>query len=421
MDMQSIIEQYGLALFLYATFVGFMQSLWVWIVASKYMLPKCDKIVASVLVVFILTVHDVFWSVASGIENINGFILGLEMVALLNSMYFVVKYLCRGDVLYNYIYIFAIEAYFQLVALLITFPVYLVIADFNMEQVGLFLDVPSLKNALHVLVMYCIIGIATKLLWDFMYKHKGKGFYVICLLLFFFTIGAPMFSGWRIICVAFPACIVILFISFRQHNQNEKHLREQFAFYKDLAEKQAHREKEISVIRHDIANHMNVMEEMQKNDEGQQLLKKLDKANRSMTGIPVLDCLIREKASVCEKEGIAFEREGGAIGETKITEYEFVSLFANLLDNAIEAAKETEEKAVKLAVEKQQGVLKITVSNSKRAEQKPLEDNFKTTKKDKKNHGIGNRIVRDIVEVHGGRITYHDEGTKMRVVVLMQE
>ena len=230
-----------------------------------------------------------------------------------------------------------------------------------------------------------------------------------------------MFSGWRIICVAFPVCIFILLITFRQHNQNEKYLRQQFAFYQDLAEKQAQREKEISVIRHDIANHMNVMEEMQKNEEGQELLKKLDKANRSMTGIPVLDCLIREKASLCEKEGISFEREGGAIGETKITEYEFVSLFANLLDNAIEAARETEDKSVKLSVEKQQGFLKITVSNSKLAKHKPIENDFKTTKKDKKNHGLGSRIVRDIAEVHGGRVSYHDEGEQMRVVVLMQQ
>ena len=91
------------------------------------------------------------------------------------------------------------------------------------------------------------------------------------------------------------------------------------------------------------------------------------------------------------------------------------------MDNAIEAVKETEEKTVKLSVEKQQGVLKITVSNSKLAERRPLENDFKTTKKDKKNHGLGSRIVRDIVEVHGGRVSYHDEGGQMRVVALMQE
>ena len=139
-----------------------------------------------------------------------------------------------------------------------------------------------------------------------------------------------------------------------------------------------------------------------------------------MTGIPVLDCLIREKTMLCEKNGIVFIREGTTIGETTITEYEFVSLFANLLDNAIEAAQKTKQKYVELKLEKQQGVLKITVSNSKPAELRPLENDFDTTKKDKKKHGIGNRIVRDIVELHSGRITYYDEGETMRAVVLMQ-
>jgi signal transduction histidine kinase len=283
------------------------------------------------------------------------------------------------------------------------------------------MDAPTLFNFCYVTIVYMIMAVVAKIVWDFMYKHRGKHFRILLIIFCVLDIGALAFGGWRIMCAAFLAGVYIMISAITQNNQNEKHLREQFAFYQDLAEKQAKREKEISIIRHDIANHMNVMEEMQKDAEGQELLRKLDKANRSMTGIPVLDCLIREKASVCEKEGIAFEREGGTIGETKITEYEFVSLFANLLDNAIEAAKETEEKTVKLSVEKQQGVLKITVSNSKLAERRPLENDFKTTKKDKKNHGLGSRIVRDIVEVHGGRVSYHDEGGQMRVVALMQE
>ena len=139
-----------------------------------------------------------------------------------------------------------------------------------------------------------------------------------------------------------------------------------------------------------------------------------------MTGIPVLDCLLREKTVLCEKQTITFIKSGTVIGETGITEYEFVSLFANLLDNAIEAAQKTEKKYVELKIEKQQGVLMITVSNSKQEKQRPLENEFGTTKKDKRKHGIGNRIIRDIVEAHGGRVTYHDQGDVMKVVALMQ-
>ena len=419
--MHELVYQYGFIMVIYLLHIGIMQAVSVLYMGYKYIRPKNDKRGSYLILLFLFALHDAFWSMFGYNVDKNEIMLAVEILLMCLVTYFILRGLFVGNALYNFFHIFAIEWVYQIFGMILTFPSYMILCDFDISKTSGFMNVPTLFNFCYVTIVYIIMAVVAKIAWDFMYKHRGKHFRIVLIVFCILDIGALAFGGWRIMCAAFLAGIYIIISAIKQNNQNEKYLREQFAFYKDLAEKQAHREKEISVIRHDIANHMNVMEEMQKNDEGQQLLKKLDKANRSMTGVPVLDCLIREKASVCEKEGIAFEREGGAIGETKITEYEFVSLFANLLDNGIEAAKETEEKAVKLVVEKQQGVLKITVSNSKRAEQKPLEDDFKTTKKDKKNHGIGNRIVRDIVEVHGGRITYHDESTKMRVVVLMQE
>lgn len=418
--MHEYLMQYGWVFVAYVFYIGVLQSLSVIWMTNCYIKPRKKPWLAYTIIVLIFAVHDTIWSLFGYYEGSNKYLLSFEIIIWCVLVYWTVKKWCVGNYYVNIIHLFAVEFVYQVFGMLLAFPIHMLVSGFDFDKASKLVDEPSFFSVIYLTIIYfCIAGLA-KCVWDFIYKHRGGNFNVLLLVFCLADIGALLLYSWMIVGISFLVCAYFIVISFRQHNQNEKHLRQQFAFYQELAEKQAKREKEISVIRHDIANHMNVMEEMQKDEEGQELLKKLDKANRSMTGIPVLDCLIREKASLCEKEGISFEREGGAIGETKITEYEFVSLFGNLLDNAIEAAKETEEKTVKLVVEKQQGVLKIKVSNSKLVERKPLENDFKTTKKDKKNHGLGRRIVRDIVEVHGGRVSYHDDREQMRVVVLMQ-
>ncbi len=419
--MHEYLMQYGTAFILYVFYVGVLQAFSVFLMAYKYVTPRKYKMMIWGGLIFVFAIHDTVWSLFGYYEGSNKFLLSLEILIWCTAVYLIVKTCCKGSTHVNFVHLLAVEFVNQIFGMLFTFPIYMLASGFDLEKASKFMNEPSLQGCLYMGMVYLVVAVLCKVVWDFMYKHRGKYFNLLLVILCLADIAALLLYSWLIVGIAFLIVSYFVVISFRQHNQNEKQLRQQFAFYQELAEKQAKREKEISVIRHDIANHMNVMEEMQKDEEGQKLLKKLDKANRSMTGIPVLDCLIREKASLCEKEGISFEREGGAIGETKITEYEFVSLFANLLDNAIEAARETEDKSVKLSVEKQQGFLKITVSNSKLAEHKPIENDFKTTKKDKKNHGLGSRIVRDIAEVHGGRVSYHDEGEQMRVVVLMQQ
>lgn len=415
--MSEVLNQYELLL--YIIFIGIMQATSVMIAGYKYIRPRNGRKWCYAILLALFAVNDICWSLFSYDVDKNELILAAEIVIMCLAVYFVMRYLFIGDALYNFFHIFALELVFQFLILILTFPACMLICQFDVSRVSEFLNTPSLLNTFFIFVLYLIGACGEKVVWDCVYKHRHKHFKILLMAFCILDIGAPALAGWRIIVAGFLVGIYLVVFSIVQNNRSEKLLREKFAFYQELAQKQSKREKEISVIRHDIANHMNVMEEMQKDEGGQKLLKKLDKANRSMTGIPVLDCLIREKASECEKEEITFMREGSSIGETAITEYEFVSLFANLLDNAIEAAKETEEKEVTLSLERQQGYLKITVSNSKLPERKPVEEGFKTTKKDKKNHGIGSRIIRDIVEKHGGRITYHDEGDKMRVVALV--
>lgn len=83
-------------------------------------------------------------------------------------------------------------------------------------------------------------------------------------------------------------------------------------------------------------------------------------------------------------------------------------LLGNLLENAIEAARQTEKKYLCVDIALKRGVLKIQIANSFSSENIVKEEHkgvgtvFRTTKKAKEKHGIGLKSVRKIVEMYNG-------------------
>lgn len=84
------------------------------------------------------------------------------------------------------------------------------------------------------------------------------------------------------------------------------------------------------------------------------------------------------------------------LSDIKISDNDIVTILSNLLDNAIEAAKQCDigKRIVKIKMLYEDAVLSIAVSNSYKAEQVLTEDGYiRTTKKDREEHGWGMRNV----------------------------
>lgn len=103
-----------------------------------------------------------------------------------------------------------------------------------------------------------------------------------------------------------------------------------------------------------------------------------------------------------------------------ITEYDLISLFGNLLDNGMEAAKQVMEGKLDLNIAQYKEYLKIELVNSKPGNAMPVKNGFRTTKKYEKGHGIGTRIIREVVEKNKGWIKYQDQGEQMKVEVVLE-
>lgn len=126
------------------------------------------------------------------------------------------------------------------------------------------------------------------------------------------------------------------------------------------------------------------------------------------TGNDTLDTILTERSLYCEKHGIRLScmADGSKLGFLSVGE--IYSLFANALENAIEAVSKLEDEAarnISFIVRENRGMLVINIDNCYSGEL-TFEDGLpKTTKSDEGYHGYGMKSIRLIAQQYGGEAT----------------
>ncbi len=175
----------------------------------------------------------------------------------------------------------------------------------------------------------------------------------------------------------------------------------------DLSEQ----EHKIAKIRHDYKNHISVGLSLLKSGEtveAQQYLSKYSNQELSKIYVYVdtsndfINAVINDKFRLCAEKGITPEAEISFV-EQKVDDIDLCSVLFNLLDNAIEACEKLDkERRIKLVMFQHKAYLVVRVINT--ADDSMIEKNTEliTTKTDKKNHGMGTKIVSEIARKYNG-------------------
>ncbi len=114
------------------------------------------------------------------------------------------------------------------------------------------------------------------------------------------------------------------------------------------------------------------------------------------TNNDVLNAIFNAKYYEAIKNDVLVVLKINDLSDIKISDNDIVTILSNLLDNAIEAAKQCDigKRIVKIKMLYEDAVLSIAVSNSYKAEPVLTEDGYiRTTKKDREEHGWGMRNV----------------------------
>ena len=134
-----------------------------------------------------------------------------------------------------------------------------------------------------------------------------------------------------------------------------------------------------------------------------------------------LTAVLSEKSLVCSANDIPFTcmASGDEIGFMR--DIDIYTLFANLLDNAIESSLRlpAEDRCITLTVKKQFDFLSVHISNTFSGELLQEDGNLITSKTDRSEHGFGSRSIRLIAENYDGTVSFRNEDRVFTVNILI--
>ncbi len=178
----------------------------------------------------------------------------------------------------------------------------------------------------------------------------------------------------------------------------------EYSYYMQLEKEH----EEVRQLYHDMNNHIACIKGLAQHQEQlKQYIQALEEEIPTIkqifqTGNKVVDTLLRQKSILCEKEHIDLQVSLDLTRCSFIAAKDLCSIFANALDNAIEACQniKTENKIKYIHIEssKIKRFLVIKIKNAKEHPVKLKDGKIMTHKKDEVLHGIGLKNIRRCVE-----------------------
>ncbi len=164
-------------------------------------------------------------------------------------------------------------------------------------------------------------------------------------------------------------------------------------------------------LRHDIKNHVTAAHELIRQGKIDELSAYLNRFSEeikepeqySHTGCADLDGILNYKLREAVKAGVRIQSEIAVPEYIGVDAFDLTSIFANLLDNAIEGCAKCEDKRLLLNIRMDRGVLFLKIQNTFDGVVKTnANGKFATRKSEKAGHGIGLSNVERTLAKYGG-------------------
>ncbi len=214
---------------------------------------------------------------------------------------------------------------------------------------------------------------------------------------------------------------VLSFVLFTKQtkNENQKHemqmvLRLREAELKRHNDSQRHYES-VRILRHDIKEQILYVKQLVEKGELKAAKEHIAKVETIVndtndiisTGNGIIDSILYYKMAMNPEVRFIVTGTLGELGT--IGDVELVSLLTNMLDNAIEATAEQNEKIIEITFSLIGGFQNISCKNPIIASAIKENPEFKTTKPDKTIHGYGIKSMKKAVESASGMIEFYEE------------
>lgn len=308
--------------------------------------------------------------------------------------------------------------------------VYNILMAMNIFEVGI--GISSIITSLGIYIYSLMIK---HLLREYLNLGKENySQYILMLIIPLFCIGiltitlSEKYSYTGISYISLALLIINITSYITLHNitqlQNKTHKAEVIALQNESEQIQIEATKklelEIRSLRHDIRNHIYIINEMVKSREYHQLKEYTDelvekveeKALFVNTGRFDIDSIVNAKLTKAKNIGASIEVDTFACDKIKINRFDLITILSNLLDNSVEALEKVDNKELKFVMKYNLGTLRIKVENTVKEKVNTVNGKIKTTKHDKNKHGYGMENIINVVHKYNGFIEYSNKNNR---------
>ena len=185
--------------------------------------------------------------------------------------------------------------------------------------------------------------------------------------------------------------------------------------------------EEVRKMRHDLNRHLAVISSLCEEGNYEEVRRYTEQLGQGMarindkilTGNQVADLVMASKRRACEEYGIAFEFTGTMKNLDVMEAPDICGMLANAYDNAIEACLAQEHGYIRTRVSTTGNYTVIEIINSVERKVSVRGNSVVTTKKDRKAHGYGIEIMKQIAQKYNGSCTVSCDGKEFSVKLVL--
>ena len=231
------------------------------------------------------------------------------------------------------------------------------------------------------------------------------------------------------------ALIFITIVAYQKLKQNQREEKVNMLLAEQIENTKQHISEveklygDIRALKHDMGNHICVLESLFMKNEKAEFEKYLSKLkanwNESVaeikTGNPITDVILIQKQKEAEENGIDFKCEFYYPENSSINAFDVSVILNNALSNAFEGVKDCEKPYVVLSAYRKKNAYMIEVENciNKRVEIDDETGLPETTKQDKDGHGFGLFNIRKVAGKYYGDIDISQDENSFKLTVML--
>lgn len=191
-----------------------------------------------------------------------------------------------------------------------------------------------------------------------------------------------------------------------EYNKNKAELSE----YQILAEKY----ENTQIMRHDFHKQIEVLKDLISADniQAKEYMQQIRFSQRELdyaqyTDNKILNILLAQKVKECHEHGIEIHIHSEAPVLSFISDIDAVAIFSNMIDNAIEAAKQADTKEIYVDLYTVNGSYSaVKIENYTAKEPIVLNGLLRTQKKNTDIHGMGVKSINNALKKYGSELTW---------------